>query len=81
MRPRDADPTHCHERPGYPADCLSIAGEHGYQPIEEAMATVLNEAGATYPEATAFLAINGSKPLVRRTPASLSNGLSRGCFP
>ena len=57
MRPQDADPTLYHEHFSRPGDYPASVGERGYYPIEEAMAMVLNEAGATYPEAAAFLAI------------------------
>ena len=56
----------CHERPNPPSDCVAIFWER------EAMAMVLNEAGATYHEAAAFIAISGRKPL---TPALIENKL------
>jgi len=80
MRDQYADPTHCRENLSSRSECLEAVRELEYDPIEAAMAMVLNEAGATYTEAAAFIAINGRKPRARQTPAAFSNGRSSGCL-
>jgi hypothetical protein len=61
VRPQDADPSRRHEGLSRPENYDAIVSERVSYSLEETMAMVLNEAGATYPESAAFIAVNCSK--------------------